>query len=181
MLAEREIPTLHASLQADRWVTESIDFLEHLFISYPRRDFQVRLWNGTVWGGRKSRYILVLKHPGALRQMFTSPSELTLGEAYIFDDFDIEGDIEASLELGDYLLSQERSMSKRLYLSMLLGGLPTTGRPRIVSPWHPPARIGSYQAEGSRSDPLSLRSGARVLLALSRQADALLLRLLSNS
>ncbi|MGA8621122.1 MAG: cyclopropane-fatty-acyl-phospholipid synthase family protein [Candidatus Sulfotelmatobacter sp.] len=64
--------------------------------------------------------------------MFTSPSELTLGEAYIFDDFDIEGDIEASFDLADFLLSQERATIKKLYLSMILGRLPATGRPRVV-------------------------------------------------
>ncbi|MGA8439091.1 MAG: cyclopropane-fatty-acyl-phospholipid synthase family protein [Candidatus Sulfotelmatobacter sp.] len=64
--------------------------------------------------------------------MFTSPSELTFGEAYIFDDFDIEGDIEASFELADFLLSQERAVTKRLHLAISLGRLPATGRPRAV-------------------------------------------------
>lgn len=64
--------------------------------------------------------------------MFASPNELTLGEAYIFGDFDIEGDIEASFDLADFLLSQERAMTQRLYLSIMLGKLPTTGRPQIV-------------------------------------------------
>jgi cyclopropane-fatty-acyl-phospholipid synthase len=132
MLAERNIPLLHNAIPKDRAVGESIDFLEHLFVSYPRHDFQVRFWDGTTWGGNKCRFTLVLKHPGALRRMFTSPSELTLGEAYIFDDFDIEGDIEASFDLGNFLLSQERAVTKRLYLAISLGRLPTIGRPRAV-------------------------------------------------
>jgi cyclopropane-fatty-acyl-phospholipid synthase len=41
--------------------------------------------------------------------MLLAPSELALGEAYIFDDFDIEGDIEAAFDVADYLLSQEQS------------------------------------------------------------------------
>jgi len=43
--------------------------------------------------------------------MFLSPSELALGEAYIYDDFDIEGDIEAAFDLADYLLGRERNLS----------------------------------------------------------------------
>ncbi len=64
--------------------------------------------------------------------MFASRSELTLGEVYIFDDFDIEGDIEASFDLADFLLSHELPTTTKLYLSMILGRLPATGRPREV-------------------------------------------------
>jgi cyclopropane-fatty-acyl-phospholipid synthase len=63
-------------------VQPSIEFLANLLTGYPRRDFQVRLWDGRTWGSsRQPRLSLVLKHPGALRQMFHSPSELTLGES----------------------------------------------------------------------------------------------------
>src|SRR5271169_6051381 len=86
----------------------SSELLETLLANYPRRDFQVRLWDGTTWGAEKQpRFTLVVKNAGALRAMFLSPSELNLGEAYIYDDFDIEGDIEAAFELADYLLGQE--------------------------------------------------------------------------
>ena len=79
----------------------SAEFLEALLADCPKRDFQVRFWDGTSWGAeRQPRFTLVLKHPGALRAMFSRPSELTLGEAYVYDDFDIEGDIEAIFELG---------------------------------------------------------------------------------
>ncbi|MFZ2085950.1 MAG: hypothetical protein WAU92_15755, partial [Candidatus Sulfotelmatobacter sp.] len=91
----------------------SVDFLETLLGDYPRRDFQVRLWDGTTWGAEKQpRFTLVLKHPEALSAMFFSPSELTLGEAYIRDDFDIEGDIEAVFDLADYLLGQKHSVGE---------------------------------------------------------------------
>jgi hypothetical protein len=42
-----------------------------------------------------------------------SPSELKLGEAYIYDDFNIEGDIEAAFDLADYLLGQGRCLRGR--------------------------------------------------------------------
>lgn len=104
-------------------------FLEALLAGYPKRDFQVRLWDGTAWGEEQQpRFTLVLKHPGALRTMFSRPSELTLGEAYIFDDFDIEGDIEAAFELADYLLQQERNLGKSLELAKRLQKLPVNSR-----------------------------------------------------
>lgn len=104
----------------------SIEFLSNLLAHYPRRDFQVRLWNGSTWGAEQQpRFTLVLKHPGAVREMFFSPSELTLGECYIFDDFDIEGDIEAIFDLADYLLAEGgRGLSQSLHFASLLRRLP---------------------------------------------------------
>jgi cyclopropane-fatty-acyl-phospholipid synthase len=62
--------------------------------------------------------------------MFSSPSELTLGEAYIYDDFDIEGDIEAAFDLADYLLGQERSPRETFDLKERLEKVPKSDRPR---------------------------------------------------
>lgn len=59
--------------------------------------------------------------------MFLSPSELTLGEAYIHNDFDIEGDIEAALDVADYLLEQERGTRD---LAERLQKLPVENHPR---------------------------------------------------
>ena len=107
----------------------SAEFLEALLADCPKRDFQVRFWDGTTWlSERQPRFTLVLKHPGALRAMFSRPSELTLGEAYIYDDFDIEGDIEVSFELADYLLQQERSFLKSLDLAKRRQTLPVNNR-----------------------------------------------------
>ncbi len=113
----------------DPKVELSLRFLDDLLADYSRRDYQVRLWEGTIWGvGNSPRFTLVLKHLGSLRTMFLDPSELTLGEAYIHDDFDIEGDIEAAMELGSYLVAQERSFPNRLHLAARLRQLPVSTR-----------------------------------------------------
>jgi cyclopropane-fatty-acyl-phospholipid synthase len=62
--------------------------------------------------------------------MFLSPSELTLGEAYICDDFDVEGDIEAAFELADYLLGQQRSPGETFELNQGLQELSKSDLPR---------------------------------------------------
>lgn len=113
--------------EATSWV--SADFLDAILANYPRRDFQVRLWDGTSWGTEKQpRFTLVLKHPGTLRAMFSSPSELTLGEAYIYDDFDIEGDIEAAFDLAGYLLAHGRGAEENFGLGTRLRKLPQSER-----------------------------------------------------
>ncbi|MBO0700778.1 MAG: class I SAM-dependent methyltransferase, partial [Zavarzinella sp.] len=54
-----------------------------------------RFWDGSAWahGPQPAPVTLVLKHPGAVRAMFWPFSKVGLGESYIFDDFDIDGDI----------------------------------------------------------------------------------------
>ena len=91
------------------------EFLDSLLANYPGRDFKVRLWDGTTWGAeRQPRFTLVVKHPNALSALILAPSELALGEAYIYDDLDIEGDIEAAFSLADYLLRREPGQSEDL-------------------------------------------------------------------
>src|SRR5947209_3012485 len=75
----------------DRSVQTSLSLLQDLLGFVHPRDFAVRLWDGTTWeaeAGQAPRFTLVLQHPGALRKMFLPPSELNLGEAYIYTDFD---------------------------------------------------------------------------------------------
>jgi cyclopropane-fatty-acyl-phospholipid synthase len=89
----------------NRVVKKTLSFVESIFGSYQPRNFAVRLWDGTTWGpeqGHPARFTLVLHHPDSLRKMFWPPGELTLAEAYIHDDFDIEGDVESVFPLGDY-------------------------------------------------------------------------------
>lgn len=105
--------------------------LDKLFAEYPSRDFQIRLWDGSTWGAvEQPRFTLVLKHPEALRRMFLDPSELAIGEAYIYDDFDVEGDIEAAFVLSDYLLGREHSFGKGTALVRWLQKLPQSRRSR---------------------------------------------------
>ncbi len=104
----------------------SVDSLAQVFADCPQRDFRVRLWDGMTWGSSESpRFTLAIKHPNALLEMFVSPSELAMGESYICDELDVEGDIEAAVEMGDYLLAQERhSLPASLRLAGVLGRLP---------------------------------------------------------
>ena len=108
-------------------IRASLESLSQAFADYPCAvDFQVRLWDGTTWGStEKPRFTLIVKHPYALRQMFLSPSELGIGESYIKDDFDVQGDLEAAVGMGDYLLAQERrALPASLRIASFLQRLP---------------------------------------------------------
>jgi cyclopropane-fatty-acyl-phospholipid synthase len=67
-------------------------------------DVGFRLWDGTAWPDQEPRAAtIVLKHPGAVREMFASGTEKGLAEAFIAGHFDVEGDLEAACELADAL------------------------------------------------------------------------------
>lgn len=120
--------------RSDQATQASLAFLQDLLRDVQPRDFIVRLWDGTTWSpdpGRPPRFTLVLQHPGALRKMFWPPTELALGEAYIYNDFDIEGDIAGVFALADTLLNRQWGPAERLRYGRYLFGLPSTDRPRI--------------------------------------------------
>ena len=85
----------------------------------------VRLWDGTAWPDERPRAaVLALKHPGALGQMFLPGTEVGLAEAYLHNDFDIEGDIEAAFEIADFLLGRLKDWKKKVKLAGLIVALP---------------------------------------------------------
>ena len=113
----------------DRSIDLAIDLLDILIADYPRHDFAVRLWNGESWGNsRNPRFIFVLKHAGALRRMLVGANELTLGEAFIYDDFDVEGDLEAAFGFADYLVRHELELTEKLHVAGILLRLPNGHR-----------------------------------------------------
>ncbi len=119
------MPTLAATVQ-DPTVRDALAFFQALLGNAFPRECAVRLWEGSTWGAApgEAAYTLVIRHPGALRKMFLPANQLTLGEAYIFDDYDIEGDIEAAFALGDYFFDHSPRLIEKLRLGKFLLGLP---------------------------------------------------------
>jgi cyclopropane-fatty-acyl-phospholipid synthase len=96
-------------------------------------DFAVRFWDGTAWepeNGTPPRFILVLQHPGALRKMLWPPSDLGIGEAFIYDDIDVQGDIHAFFAFLKQFGESKRNLAEKLTLAWKLFRLPASERPR---------------------------------------------------
>src|SRR5262245_55411704 len=101
--------------------------LRDLFAEYHPRDFDVRLWDGTLWPAEtdEARFTLVLNHRGAVRSLLWPPSQLTMAEAYLYEDVDIEGDIHGVFPLADHLLvDRDWTLPGRLRLAARMLALP---------------------------------------------------------
>jgi cyclopropane-fatty-acyl-phospholipid synthase len=123
-----------ATRTADPAVEPSRRVLEDLLSGMPSRPFDVRFWDGSVWPGTApAEFTLVLHHPGSVRAMFWPPNPLTFGEAYVYDDFDIEGDMYAFQHLCTYLMTHPATLplGRRLALAWRLWWLPKQQRPRV--------------------------------------------------
>src|SRR5947209_1358675 len=119
----------------DQAVQTTLSILQDVFSSSPPRNVAVRLWDGTTWkpepeSGEPMRCTLVLQHPGALRKMFLPPSDLNLGEAYIYNDFDIEGEIEAILPLMGHFVEGRWGKLEQVRFGKRLLSLPKMRQPR---------------------------------------------------
>jgi len=90
---------------------------------------RMRAWTGEEWGPPDADATIVLQHPGALRALLFPPGDLTAGEAYIYDDIDIEGDIFSVLEFGANLNISPTSPTA-LSILRLIRQLPKDSRRR---------------------------------------------------
>jgi cyclopropane-fatty-acyl-phospholipid synthase len=91
--------------------------------------FNVRLWDGTYWpDAAPCQATLILNHPGALRAMFLPGNEVALGEAYLYDDYDVEGNFEILYAASEKLIAVQPALGQRLSLWRQLSRLPNRSR-----------------------------------------------------
>lgn len=91
--------------------------LDALFQSYHGPAFSVRLWDGWSWRSRADELpacTLVLNGPNALHTLIAAPNEITLGEAFISGDLDVEGDLFSVFPVAEHLFSRPRSAVRKI-------------------------------------------------------------------
>jgi cyclopropane-fatty-acyl-phospholipid synthase len=131
-------------MTTDSAADTTLKILSGITDGYPG-NFDVRLWDGRTWQPSQgpARFTLVLQHPGALRAMFRPVNAaVAFGEAHIFDDFDIEGDIFAFTEWLRFLVErgEGRGLWDRLRMMRGLMKLPKQAKPRDPSQAGEPTR-----------------------------------------
>jgi cyclopropane-fatty-acyl-phospholipid synthase len=100
--------------------------LTALFGEPRQRSFDVRFWDGAVDRGQHTPppFTLVLNRPAALRRMLLPPNELSIVEAYIGGDVDIDGSMEAASNLSEAIGERLRTPLAVARLVGLVLGLP---------------------------------------------------------
>lgn len=110
----------------DRAANLTINFLHDLLKGKNLQNVAFRLWDGTPWPDDQPRpTTIVLNHPGALRSMFLPGTEVGLGEAYLYNDFDVEGNLENVFDLAEDLTQEVVNPLKKLSVARILLQLPS--------------------------------------------------------
>src|SRR5919197_1041482 len=121
----------------DQAVQTTLSLLEDLFQETQFRSFAVRLWDGTLWQHQpveQPTFTLVLQHPGALRNMFLPPTELNWAEAYIYNDYDVEGPIYDGFPFAMQFMYKKWGPIEQMRYGARLLSLPKGGQPRSQDP-----------------------------------------------
>jgi len=129
---------------ADEAARLTLQLLGEVFDGSAMEKVGVRLWNGTPWPDAAPRSAtIVLNHPGALREMFHPANEVGLAEAYLYNDFNVEGNIEDVFHLADALDQATLGGTKKLRIARDLLRLPAGAGRR-------PGRRGPARLKGKR-------------------------------
>ena len=95
--------------------------LTSLFKGYDGQAFSIRLWDGRQWNSPQGRSecTLVIRSPEALASTCGSADEVTLGEAFIHGDLDVEGDLFSAFSVAEYLVRRPRNLRQRAVEKLL--------------------------------------------------------------
>lgn len=99
--------------------------LEAIFGDAFRRDFALRLWDGTSLPSRTDRtdFTLLVNSPGALRRAFTPPLDRNAGAAFVAGELDVEGDLTKAIAALN-AANDARTRLQRARIALLLMRLP---------------------------------------------------------
>jgi len=113
--------------QPDARVPFTQEVVAAIFGPTSERGFAVGYWDGTFEPAGKTsspEFSIAFQRPGALRRMLLPPSELSIVEAFLDGDVDIEGNIEAAIHLGDTIGDRLQSPAQFARLLRKLVALP---------------------------------------------------------
>ncbi len=96
-----------------------------IFRGYEGPPFSIRLWDGWQWNsaGDRGAVTLTVASPYALASLAAGADEVTLGEAFVRKDLDVEGDLFSAFAVADYLMGRPRGLRQRAFESLMASAL----------------------------------------------------------
>ena len=109
-------------------MSQQRNLLDTLFENYSGRPFAIELWDGWTWysaGSGVPACKLVIRSADAMHALLASPSELTLGEAFIANDIDVKGDLISVFDVAEHVFHCTQGRRRQTFevLSGVLLGL----------------------------------------------------------
>jgi len=139
------------------YLAQARDLVTDITSLLPNRPFDVRLPGGEVIlrdnHQETAAFTMVLNNPSRLRRMLVPPSELGIGESYIFGDLDIEGEITAAFGFVDELSLPKVSRTELVKLAWRMWRLERNGRNTPPSELASSGTFAAYDPEGKLHTP----------------------------
>jgi cyclopropane-fatty-acyl-phospholipid synthase len=91
--------------------------LRSVFQEHRGTAFAIRLWNGWQWSSSANETAacaIVIANPDALSTLIARPNEVTLGEAFVRGDLDVEGDLFSVFEVAEHLFNRPKGFRQRV-------------------------------------------------------------------
>ncbi len=127
----------------DTAIDATITVLDVVFGAPFERTYDIRLWDETALRGTanpQADFSLHIRRRGALRRMLLPPSELSIVEAFISNDIDIDGNVESAMGLADAIGKRLQSLATTIHRHSVRPatrarfGCSRPGRGRALSP-----------------------------------------------
>ena len=85
--------------------------------AYHGPSFELRLWDdtGSSYGPGLPRFVITVKSLDVLKALLWDPTELSLGEAFVKGDLEVEGDIFAMFQFADFVFSNAHGIENLSY------------------------------------------------------------------
>src|SRR6185437_12941696 len=95
--------------------------LTHELKAYCGPSFELRLWDdtGANYGAGNPRFTITVKSRDVLKSLLWDPNEISLGDAFVRGDLEVEGDIFAMFEFADFVFSREHASEQPSYARRL--------------------------------------------------------------
>ena len=126
-MKQETLATMNGLSQEFPGAAAARSLLNSVLERYGPRDFAVELWDGERWPAQTpepERFKLLLRSPSAVRALFSRADSLSFGEAFVYNQVDIQGSLLNIFAPADRLMTISWSFADKCRLLAKLWSIP---------------------------------------------------------